>query len=516
MVKITDYQNDQEHIFLYHDNNADPTEAAMNPLLLKCMCSINETAYSPCPSGISFLAERCYDDMDKKIPSPKQSRNRLIFEYYYLPLDAAGAKSETKLPDHQSEAIEKLYENIQLLIYDEILLGLLECQGFPVLDDTILYCLQLLSPKSSGVYIEAQDFPSLPIGRQYCKIKPTFIDMAQCLAFFQEDIVLFGLYGAQFSYSSTFFSACLTKTTSRERIPFLVTFTLDQTGAHINMFFTFEDPEYNHSISQEIFRAIIDCCNRANRRYALKELHETHRARDSLIPLTEDNKVNFEPSAYSSFEELVDLSCPLQFQMLFQLHWRLKPSQVLNSLMLSLQSFAIVNRRYMVVFSTKEHVYYMKFSIFGGRGNDEASSPINSPRSESLEQGILLRVFGIDKPNEEVTVEFVAMIESKIKLMVQNLLSTFLSRNTNVKLTKSDVDFLLPVGPTNKPVHQSWFLLCHEMENLYLYVLLVRQALLLFLRPLSSPEVAANLRQFYKTVCNQDVVDDVNRYVSLT
>jgi hypothetical protein len=93
---------------------------------------------------------------------------------------------------------------------------------------------------------------------------------------------------------------------------------------------------------------------------------------------------------------------------------------------------------------------------------------------------------------------------------VQNTLGIYIARNQQSSvLTKSDAEFLLPSG--NAPSHHSFFLLCKELENPYLFVLLLRQAISLFLKPFTGTEVASCLRDFYRQFYSQDVNDDFTR-----
>lgn len=96
------------------------------------------------------------------------------------------------------------------------------------------------------------------------------------------------------------------------------------------------------------------------------------------------------------------------------------------------------------------------------------------------------------------------------KALLQKVLGLFISRNPARLLTKSDVDYLLPANLN--PTYHSFFLLCKEVENPYLFVLLLREALSLFLLPFTGSDVATNLRIFCQKFYSQKIEDSYVRF----
>jgi len=50
----------------------------------------------------------------------------------------------------------------------------------------------------------------------------------------------------------------------------------------------------------------------------------------------------------------------------------------------------------------------------------------------------------VDQPGDEITKNFVQMIESKLANSTLDVISTLLARNTTLKLTSADVEYILP------------------------------------------------------------------------
>jgi hypothetical protein len=99
------------------------------------------------------------------------------------------------------------------------------------------------------------------------------------------------------------------------------------------------------------------------------------------------------------------LACKIQFQMIYQVNWRLNPENVIKNLMMTFQQFAISNREGYIVYSTTAAIFYMKLSIFGD----------SAVQNANREGGVLLRVYGVAVPGDEIVVGFVNMVEAKIK-----------------------------------------------------------------------------------------------------
>ena len=83
----------------------------------------------------------------------------------------------------------------------------------------------------------------------------------------------------------------------------------------------------------------------------------------------------------------------------------------------------------------------------------------------------------------------IKMIDAKIDLLTQQTLAGFIARNPAAKLTRSDYEFLM----SNEANYNSTYLLIQEMENPHLFLVLLRQAFLLFLLPCTGSELCSVL-----------------------
>ncbi|KAJ3091169.1 hypothetical protein HK102_001446 [Quaeritorhiza haematococci] len=102
-------------------------------------------------------------------------------------------------------------------------------------------------------------------------------------------------------------------------------------------------------IIQLVRKAVTQCCERINRLALLHELNETHSASEYLIASldsTIDGRSDSSPSD-SSEEEGTETH----------------PNLALNNIIMALHALAITNRKHMLVFGSKESVFYMQFSI---------------------------------------------------------------------------------------------------------------------------------------------------------
>ncbi|KAJ3156501.1 KICSTOR complex protein szt2 [Geranomyces variabilis] len=348
-------------------------------------------------------------------------------------------------------------------------------------------------------------------------------------------------------------------------------------------FFSREVAGYRRlAIVSKLREGITNCCERVNRMYLLSQLNDTHVAHRYLIPMvvpnedasssgsstnilfrgrdTDDEDMATSPSpvsegcAVKSRFEPGRFACSLVFRHAFKLHWRLKPTQALSTIVVALQAFAIANRKDMFVFAARRSVFYMHVSIEetdgGSRDKDAAASAndvleplmddltggyFNRPGAESPRAGpaspmmrrstvssiaaqsassialsphrpvrqpecsLVLDVFGIDPPGHEITVELLSMIQVKINSLTQHVVGSFLARNMSMKLTGPDLDFILPAGSGNDPALLEWFRLPTYVHSPYLFLLLLRQAVPL-LHPLGGADVIGGLTERYGKV----------------
>ncbi|TPX56462.1 hypothetical protein PhCBS80983_g04528 [Powellomyces hirtus] len=340
------------------------------------------------------------------------------------------------------------------------------------------------------------------------------------------------------------------------------------------------------AIVGKLREGITNCCERVNRSYLLRQLAETHVASRYLIPPTipindndslcstlsrsrdtDEDDITSNPSPPPEMEgweaghfQPGRFACPHVFRRTFPLHWRLKSLQALSAVALSLQAFAIVNRRNMFVFAAPRSVFYIilrveeidatekgtgKESAGADRGEPlsadvgaESYSPslrtgVDSPRgpaspvmrrstvssvaahshsaisnrnnlvlstaatTRSPDYELILDVFGIDPPGKELTKEFLGMVELKINGLTQHVLASYLARNLTMKLTQADLDFILPAGRGVESAGVRWFKLPQYVHSPYVFLLLYRQMLIPWLHILGGADVIGGLTSHY-------------------
>ncbi|KAF8937365.1 KICSTOR complex protein szt2 [Dissophora ornata] len=251
-----------------------------------------------------------------------------------------------------------------------------------------------------------------------------------------------------------------------------------------------------------------------------------------------------------------EFACPLVYRVAWPLHWRVKPGQAAISVaLLGLHPFAVHNRKnFFVVESqddhdqTKKTVVFLRLSevevqpeqesstpaaddakgphLSVGKGEDfgghapvttqnleDSVSRVNSPRpSPTASPGskvatppvirtetreLVIEVYGVEPPGKKVTEELFVMLESRFyNSVVLSVVSTFLSRNTTLKLTQADVDFILPVERL-KPMRQ--VLEIPQFINVpFAFLMYLKQNLCLYLSPLAGPDKVSALTKYYR------------------
>ncbi|KAG0322382.1 hypothetical protein BGZ97_006996 [Linnemannia gamsii] len=236
-----------------------------------------------------------------------------------------------------------------------------------------------------------------------------------------------------------------------------------------------------------------------------------------------------------------EFACPMVYRVAWPLHWRVKPGQATKSVAhLVLYPFAVQNRKnFFVVESQDDHdeskkiVVFLRLSevevqahpeqdaTFGpdesrgshlavGKGDD--SSTLVSSSNQTLDDAgtpappaiktdtreLVIEVYGVEPPGKQVTVDLFSLLESKFyNSVVLSVVSTFLSRNSTLKLTQADVDFILPVDrfePTRQLVEIPQFI-----NAPYAFLMYLKQNLSLYLNPLTGVDKVNALTRYYNS-----------------
>ncbi|KAK9768108.1 hypothetical protein K7432_001511 [Basidiobolus ranarum] len=251
-----------------------------------------------------------------------------------------------------------------------------------------------------------------------------------------------------------------------------------------------------------------------------------------------------------------EFECPIVYRRSFLLHWRLKPNQALNTISaMVLHPFSVSNRKNLFVVVKNDSVFYMKLleidvsvvSDYDGDSDDPRTSlwspanliaqlhrvdsnesPIYAFNSAELKQDtprsshpaspairksstnlsstsatrvseqnreLILEVYGVDPPGGGITEELTALVESKLTgSIILPVISTFLARNVTLKLTRADVEFILPIErqPFSRLLN-----IPNLVRNPYAYLLYLKQNLLTFLKTLSGSDVKNVVKKHY-------------------
>ncbi|KAG9323126.1 hypothetical protein KVV02_005833 [Mortierella alpina] len=250
-----------------------------------------------------------------------------------------------------------------------------------------------------------------------------------------------------------------------------------------------------------------------------------------------------------------EFACPLVYRVAWPLHWRVKPGQATKSVAhLVLYPFGVQNRKnFFVVESQDDHDENKKIVVFlrlsevdvqpdqestsaadesrgshlnvskgeeqssvsgsaiyqavddtGSHANSPRPSPTASPgsrtaappliRTETRE--LVIEVYGVEPPGKQVTVDLFSLLESRFyNSVVLSVVSTFLSRNSTLKLTQADVDFILPVDRL-EPARQ--VLEIPQFINVpFAFLMYLKQNLCLYLNPLTGTDKVNALTRHY-------------------
>ncbi|KAF9276364.1 hypothetical protein BGZ68_010069, partial [Mortierella alpina] len=245
-----------------------------------------------------------------------------------------------------------------------------------------------------------------------------------------------------------------------------------------------------------------------------------------------------------------EFACPMVYRVAWPLHWRVKPGLATKSVAhLVLHPFAVQNRKnFFVVESQDDHDENKKIVVFlrlnevdvqpdqestpavdeshvskgeeqssmsgsttyqaiddaGSHANSPRPSPTASPGSRTTApplvkaetRELVIEVYGVERPGKQVTVDLFSLLESKFyNSVVLSVVSTFLSRNSTLKLTQADVDFILPVDRL-EPARQ--VLEIPQFINVpFAFLMYLKQNLCLYLNPLTSTDKVNALTRHY-------------------
>jgi hypothetical protein len=484
--------------YYYFKTQRESIEEMINlsnrPLFLTCFIS-SDSELSSCGDGIP---EKVFDRkkvFNKQFPPTKSEEQfQFIFRLY-------GIMSEPnvlRLGGEQQNFVDSLETKFGILIQDIVLQSLLEMEDMRISSQAINYVESVLTSRhENDVPIEFENLidGSILLGNSVrIEWSPEFLGPL-CTKYFWKDIARFELGGLSFRRSANRYYIGNVGDSNFAK-PYWILIQPASEKVLIDFFSLNGESDQRSSILIECLKVMHQCEHRANQRFLLTELADTHLARDEPPKVARDGVIQRNDNV------LHDFACVQQYVKFFPVYDRLRPIQALNSILATLQAITVSNRKGILIYSDR---FYINIET---KGDEEE----NTIRPASLEKGLEIIVFGIDQAGDDITSEFIKMIGLKIDNLMQNVLGTFLARNPTAKLSISDLEFIMPVGPVCCPDVHVTYLLVPELENPHLFIVLLRQAFILFLKTLSGNDLIETLGEFYRSYYNQILSTNREKY----
>ncbi|KAI8926262.1 hypothetical protein BC831DRAFT_457071 [Entophlyctis helioformis] len=402
--------------------------------------------------------------------------------------------------DKMRQSLETLKVNIEHLARERILRSLLQAGKTPPESASLYYADSLIRARHADDGVKMPDSTAelqsiLASDSVHLEIPLSFLDQGVSLTQYIRSNIEIHQIGEACYYLLDYWA-------------FLLPRLYD---IHFYFYCAFLTPLEREDIVRYVAEAVRSTVERANRLKLLHDLNETHLASDLLVPASQADMADPEYSISSSpGKGTPDL-------MLMASRTKYPPGHFACPLVFE----HAINVIGLFVYATKSST--AKTTASGSRDpgvDDPASVPLSTVYPPSQQQDRARpTVAGVPEtvapgtaasaqhtsnhvdqslPGLEITVEFG---------LTQGVLGTFLSRNISSKLTRADIDFILPVSKGVDPLRTIQFLLPPELENPHLFFLLLRQTLLTFAMPLTGHDVATALLTHYERSTGQAVID---------
>jgi hypothetical protein len=214
-----------------------------------------------------------------------------------------------------------------------------------------------------------------------------------------------------------------------------------------------------------------DLCFRVNQLCLLRVLNVSKMCSVYLLPLdteedraAEDHKSRAMPTSIKGEGMRFasgQFQCPLVTTFNFPLHERLSPAAAISRLQTStLSPFVVLNRKNLFVYEEKNgSIVYLRFREL----------------KQEMSSILVLDVYGTKEPGIDVTQQLVDLIDARLSSITLSIISAKLVRQNNMKLPKSDLDFIRP--PNTSPAACFGLQIPHFIEDHYLLLLLLRHIL---------------------------------------
>ena len=375
-----------------------------------------------------------------------------------------------KLSIRNAEIIERLNRDLTNILDTSIMKAMLHLNELEVNDMLADYWNDLLSSASKSAQPRFEldymynEFSDIGENDFFFTYTTNFIHQS-CSELFDKAVLNVNLAGRSFCFNGNCFYIC-SRYCDFYAAPFWVSITVPNSQLLNLYLFTVElSMDDKLRLLSELHGVIKAAVWETNQRYLLRELAKTNMSLDA------DFLAGKAPKDSPILDDvLFHFGCPLKYEAFFNVHWRLTPTKVLNSVLSMFQPLLIHSRANYIVHSEK---FYLRFQIVGADLGNE---------SDYSSRGIKMQCFGVDDVGDEIKQSLVRVIKSKIDMLLQSEITLFLSRNVSVaKLSAQDIEFLIP--PNEVPSSEVTYLLVKELENMHLFMLLLRQEFLLFLKP---------------------------------
>ncbi|RKP02022.1 hypothetical protein CXG81DRAFT_18257 [Caulochytrium protostelioides] len=260
-------------------------------------------------------------------------------------------------------------------------------------------------------------------------------------------------------------------------------------------------------------------------------------AEPSVLPLS----ASTEPGGVKPYLTSGRFAPPLVLTRQLWVHPRVRPSHALTYLLDALHPFVVVNRPRTLVFADDDAKFYMvletaaesRFDLGsasvpaarlgpetaalgrklpgrpaaseramsragldddaasdGGRTSIAGDGAMTGSFYRGLDSGlwISIHVFGLQPPGPSLTDKFLHLIQTKLSALTQQVLSTFISRNTDIRFTRDDLDFLFLQSQQTAQVRAR--MTAPPLMATAVFLQYVQALLFPAMRPIRSPSLA--------------------------
>eukprot|EP01080_Neovahlkampfia_damariscottae_P002539 gene2539-3501_t len=290
--------------------------------------------------------------------------------------------------------------------------------------------------------------------------------------------------------------------------PYWIIIQIKNTRAEVLFYWVYKITLEQQSEIENLVKEGIKKVNQiVNKLILLNDLEESRLCSSYLVgPSTNLEKSSKDISFFEKSTDIQNLFSVNEFEcenlqtIRFQLHKRLDYETAVRTLCSSLFKPNIVQNRenFFVIREKEGGVYYFRMR------KTQASSPKPGAQEFSVsyqeETDLVLNLdiksqskvfldidfYGVRPPSFEITKQFKNLVENKLSNATLNILAKMLKVNPECQLTPDDLEFLRPFS--KKPERAILYQIPNQASNLLLFLLLLQQNLLTYLKKLIVSE----------------------------